>query len=885
VIDNASCHPTPLSEVDLSTSFSAATGYTASCGFSVIPIASGAKKCTLKKWQDLRLDVPDLAAHFNGHPQNIGVLLGAPSGGLMDVDVDCPEAAIIAPTYLPATDAVFGRAGKPASHWLYRVSDGAKTVQFEGKKGEMLIELRGDGTQTVFPPSIHESGEAIRFERCGSPAPVQYDDLSRRVSIVAAASLLARHWPASGSRHHTALALAGGLLRAGWSVEDTQTFIRAVAEAAGDNEVEDRVRSVTSTQEKLELGEPARGWPYLAEIIEKKLIDKVRKWLRISIPVSAGRDDIPYVSTPTGLVYMKFTPEGAVPVMLTNFNARIVSDVQEDDGVETRRTFGIEAALAGRQPVRFAVPADEFAGLNWITHFLGAKAIVRPGQSIAGHTRVAIQELSEDIDERLVYGHSGWRVIDGHHVYLHCGGGISADGLIDDVEVALAGSLNGYVLPAPPSGSELTTAVQASLKLLDLGPAALMYVLLATVFRAAVGGTDYSIWIFGRTGTFKSELATLLQRHFGAFTARSLPGSWSSTANALEDQGFRAKDTIFVIDDFKPSGSGDEKLHQQADRLLRAAGTDYNKLTVANADGTHRTVIWTKTQPKSWHCGDGSLDYPAWSPDLDGDATNGYQGTIVVASRVCSTVGEPGRLQLVDVVVVGGVPQGTNIRDLVTSGVDPSVDGSFIEPEWSPDQDPLTPGYQGKIAFQGGLNNGAVSTVSVIDMYWDGSTAQPVYGPNTSVILWYNPGSAGPRYPTWSPDGQQIAFQAFDSIYLMAASTGEIVDIVSGFSSTPGDLQWSRTGSRIAFVMAVAQIYTVDVELGISSLQPVARGAPCSLREVTWSPDDNFIVFAAKDCGSRTYWTIRRTDLDTSQVTTLISESRSTLLRPDWRRF
>lgn len=283
-------------------------------------------------------------------------------------------------------------------------------------------------------------------------------------------------------------------------------------------------------------------------------------------------DGIPYLSTPTGLVYMKFTPEGAVPVMLTNFNARIVSDVQEDDGVETRRTFGIEATLAGRQPVRFAVPADEFAGLNWITHYLGAKAIVRPGQSIAGHTRVAIQELSEDIDERLVYGHSGWRVIDGHHVYLHCGGGISADGLIDDVEVELAGSLNGYVLPAPPSGSELTTAVQASLKLLDLGPAALMYVLLATVFRAAVGGTDYSIWIFGRTGTFKSELATLLQRHFGAFTARSLPGSWSSTANALEDQGFRAKDTIFVIDDFKPSGSGDDKLHQQADRLLRAAG-------------------------------------------------------------------------------------------------------------------------------------------------------------------------------------------------------------------------------------------------------------------------------------------------------------------------
>jgi hypothetical protein len=305
-------------------------------------------------------------------------------------------------------------------------------------------------------------------------------------------------------------------------------------------------------------------------------------------------------------------------------------------------------------------------------------------------------------------------------------------------------------------------------------------------------------------------------------------------------------------------------------------------LTVANADGSHRTVIWSYP-PSKW-CPP-LLHSPAWSPDLDGNPNNGYQGTIAVAIKHCASLGEPARLSLIDVVVTGGVPQGTNIRDLITSGVDPSVDDpSYItSPEWSPDLDPLTPGYQGTLAFQGALNG--VTTVSAIEMYWDGTTAQPVHGPNTSVVLWFPPVGNGPRFPTWSPDGQWLAFTYSDSIYIMEPSTGAIVDIVSGFPSTPGDLQWSRTGSRIGLLSGVGQVFTVDADIGIASLEPVAAGAPCLLRELTWSPDDLFIVFASVDCGNKDKWIIRQTNLANSQVTTLISETGKDLRQPDWRRF
>jgi hypothetical protein len=52
-------------------------------------------------------------------PTNVGIVLGPSSQGLTDVDLDCVEAIAIAPYILPRTEAIFGRASKRASHWLY----------------------------------------------------------------------------------------------------------------------------------------------------------------------------------------------------------------------------------------------------------------------------------------------------------------------------------------------------------------------------------------------------------------------------------------------------------------------------------------------------------------------------------------------------------------------------------------------------------------------------------------------------------------------------------------------------------------------------------------------------------------------------------------------
>ena len=68
-------------------------------GYQPVPVPPGQKGPILIGWQRLRLTVDELPAHFNGRG-NIGLLLGAPSAGLVDVDLDCPEALELAPQYL-----------------------------------------------------------------------------------------------------------------------------------------------------------------------------------------------------------------------------------------------------------------------------------------------------------------------------------------------------------------------------------------------------------------------------------------------------------------------------------------------------------------------------------------------------------------------------------------------------------------------------------------------------------------------------------------------------------------------------------------------------------------------------------------------------------------
>jgi hypothetical protein len=161
------------------------------------------------------------------------------------------------------------------------------------------------------------------------------------------------------------------------------------------------------------------------------------------------------------------------------------------------------------------------------------------------------------IIEHTVDTHTGWLKLDGGWAYLHARGAVGATGAVADVETSLPAALAPFILPAPPKGAELRSAIRASLALLDLAPDRVTVPTLSAVWRNILGGVDFSVFVYGATGRFKTALATLLQQHLGAdFTAHRLPGSWASTANFNERLAFIAKDALLVIDDFRPEHSG-----------------------------------------------------------------------------------------------------------------------------------------------------------------------------------------------------------------------------------------------------------------------------------------------------------------------------------------
>lgn len=213
-------------------------------GWQVVPIPLREKRPVLKDWPNLRLTPFDLDDAFRG-PSNIGIILGAPSGGLVDVDLDCMEAVELAPFVLPST-WTYGRASKPRSHWLYMVAGGMEPRRYQDPLASSpvtMLERRstmesGRGLQSVVPPSTHPSGEAVQWsddaDGTNCPRTMAADELAERVERLAVATLYARHGHAAEARAW----LAGG--------KTPQVPVRLLLEA-------NRLRGIVPTRERIKV--------------------------------------------------------------------------------------------------------------------------------------------------------------------------------------------------------------------------------------------------------------------------------------------------------------------------------------------------------------------------------------------------------------------------------------------------------------------------------------------------------------------------------------------------------------------------------------------------------------------------------------------------------
>lgn len=289
----------------------AALAYSAQ-GLFPLRIPPGTKAPEAKGWPNLRLTTPELvdeAFSFkarNGErgyyrESNVGLLTG--HNGLVDVDLDSPEAICIAAQMgKPDTPFKFGHWSKDQApvitHMMY-VADtdlkGRKTFSdptVEDKKDAVILEIRGGpALQTIVPPSTHEdTGELIQFvgvlaDAIPTPAKVELKTLLGWGACIASAALLARHWPPYGSWSEAEMALAGALLRAGIRPDTIEGFIKSiylVQQPADGNDTDRGIhRFVRQTSEKLEAGDEVTGLTKLSDLIDPRVVKAVAKWMEL----------------------------------------------------------------------------------------------------------------------------------------------------------------------------------------------------------------------------------------------------------------------------------------------------------------------------------------------------------------------------------------------------------------------------------------------------------------------------------------------------------------------------------------------------------------------------------------------------------------------------
>lgn len=215
-------------------------------GFCLVRLRADNKQPLERGWPDTRFTPDDLPKYFS-NGSGLGVQMGvvaSDNAALVpaDVDLDCPEALMVSKLIPgPATERIFGHALAPESHLIYLLprgfeklirEDPIRKLENKGKEKqdrakEMLVELRGKGGQTVFPPTIHAQGGERQWTRKGEFGRPQYSEVRNFIDKIATAALLARY---STDRHDELMAIVGILARYDVAEETALEIFTATAQ-------------------------------------------------------------------------------------------------------------------------------------------------------------------------------------------------------------------------------------------------------------------------------------------------------------------------------------------------------------------------------------------------------------------------------------------------------------------------------------------------------------------------------------------------------------------------------------------------------------------------------------------------------------------------------
>lgn len=247
-------------------------------GWHVLPIDPTLGYCT---WGKVRQDSfkcapAEIGSVFSG--MDVGLHL-APSK-IVGIDIDCVEVVKFLLQWLPPS-CVVGRDGKHCSWMFYRTTaDIASNMSFRDcdENGKPIGELGGIKVNAVvpLPPSRHrKTQELLVWVGDPEPAAIESQQFVTSVRSCFAMALIARHWTGPKNRHSQTMALAGALLRIGYSVSQAIQAVRLLAELTNDQNIADRLGEVKSTYKRYDDGEDISGLPKLVELLARTYDERI----------------------------------------------------------------------------------------------------------------------------------------------------------------------------------------------------------------------------------------------------------------------------------------------------------------------------------------------------------------------------------------------------------------------------------------------------------------------------------------------------------------------------------------------------------------------------------------------------------------------------------
>ena len=281
----------------LQSSANATREYYLNWGWQLTPVKFKGKAPIMSKWNTHVLDYESFISEYGNAPHNLGLILGKKQ---IDIDLDRPEARALAPLLLPPTRR-FGRKTAPNSHYIYDLAPSFEEKGVKSRKWSLpasiadadkavIVELRGNSAQTVVPPSIHTSGEQIKWhgfkEGEWEDDFAQLDDLESIESAcdtIAFLTLMAVVWEQmDGNRHDLALATTGLLLKSGTNIDPDAVYemMDWVMTSAGDEEKEQRLRNeVSGTISRWQNNEVTQGYKRMAELLPADVMTSIKSWI------------------------------------------------------------------------------------------------------------------------------------------------------------------------------------------------------------------------------------------------------------------------------------------------------------------------------------------------------------------------------------------------------------------------------------------------------------------------------------------------------------------------------------------------------------------------------------------------------------------------------